>query len=662
MKQGKILRLSLCCSLLAFGASLNAQTTTLTLQFDKPGHAVSPTLYGLMTEEINHAYDGGLYGETIRNRTFQDDWNKPVFWSLVQGANAEASIELDRHMPLNKDLPVALKFSVSNAGVRAGVANEGFWGFPVRPNTTYRGSFYAKADGGNRNFSLSLENRDGSRVYAKTEVTAIGTDWKKYDFTFTTASDAPLTADAQFVLSTTQAGTYWLDLISLFPPTFNNRANGNRPDIMQLMSDMKPKFLRLPGGNYLEGDFFKDRFAWKQTLGALENRPGHQCPWGYRSSDGMGLLEYLEWCEDLHIEPVLAVFAGYTLKGDHLQGKLLQPFIDEALEEIEYVIGDVNTRWGAIRAKDGHPQPFPLHYIEVGNEDGFDRSNSYTQRFDQFYDAIKAKYPQLQLISTVGGKDPLGARVTVPSRPMDVIDEHYYRDAYEMESDANHYDHYDRNGSKIFVGEWATREGSPTTNLNAALGDAAWMTGMERNSDIVVMSCYAPLFVNVSPGAMQWKSDLIGYNTLSSYGSPSYYAQKMFNTYLGDKIISIEGDNIPQQWEKLDARDSAQGRKPKQFPALFYVATRDSKTGSVYLKIVNTQGNAQALNIKLQGVSKVVNAGQQIVLKAGNPLATNTIDDPKKIIPVASPLKKISRDFTYSAAPYSITVLQLETR
>ena len=649
-------------AVLLCGQTASAQTTTLTLQLDKPGHNVSPTLYGLMTEEINHSYDGGLYAETIRNRTFQDDWNKPVSWSLVQDANTDALIELDRHTPLNESLPVSLKFTVKKAGVRAGVANEGFWGFPVRPNTSYKGSFYAKAENGDHDFSVSLESKDGAKVYVKAEVTGVGTDWKKYDFTFTTAADAPVTADAQFVISTRQAGTYWIDLVSLFPPTYNNTPNGNRTDIMQLLSDMKPKFLRLPGGNYLEGDFFKDRFAWKQTLGALENRPGHQAPWGYRSSDGMGLLEYLEWCEDLHIEPVLAVFAGYTLKGDHVEGKLLQPFIDEALEEIEYVIGDTGTKWGAVRAKDGHPQPFPLQYIEVGNEDGFDRSNSYTQRFDQFYDAIKARYPRLQLISTVGGKDPLGARVTVPSRPMDVIDEHYYRNAYEMESDADHYDDYNRNGSKIFVGEWATREGSPTTNFNAALGDAAWMTGMERNSDIVVMSCYAPLFVNVSPGAMQWKSDLIGYNTMDSYGSPSYYAQKMFNTYLGDKVIAIEGNNIPQQWQKLDARDSAAGKKARQIPALFYVATRDSKTGTVYLKIVNTQSNAQAINIKLPGASKVANAGQQIVLKANGPLETNTIEEPKKIIPVVSPLKKTSKDFTYNAEPYSITVLQLETK
>lgn len=656
MKKGTISKLSLCCSLLAFGASLNAQTATLTLQLDKPGHAVSPTLYGLMTEEINHSYDGGLYAETIRNRTFQDDWKKPVSWSLLQDAGTDAAIELDRRTPLNQYLPVSLKLDVKKVGARAGVANEGFWGFPVRPNTTFKGSFYAKAANGDHDFSVSLESKDGAKVYAKAAVAGIGTGWKKYDFTFTTAADAPVTADAQFVISAKQTGTYWIDLVSLFPPTYNNTPNGNRPDIMQLLADMKPKFLRLPGGNYLEGDFFKDRFAWKQTLGALGNRPGHQAPWGYRSSDGMGLLEYLEWCEDLHIEPVLAVFAGYTLKGDHLEGKLLQPFIDEALEEIEYVIGDTNTKWGAVRAKDGHPEPFPLRYIEVGNEDWFDRSGSYQQRFVQFYNAIKAKYPQLQIISTAGKKFDIAGGAA------EVEDEHYYRNASEMESDANHYDNYDRNGTKVFVGEWATREGSPTTNMNAALGDAAWMTGMERNSDIVVMSCYAPLFVNVSPGAMQWKSDLIGYNTLNSYGSPSYYAQKMFNTYLGDNVVPVDGANIPQQWQKLSGRDSAEGKRPKQIPALFYVATKDSKTGMVYLKIVNTQDKAQAINIKLQGASKVINAGQQIVLKANDPLETNTIDDPKKIVPVTSPLKKVNKNFTYDAAPYSITVLQLETK
>jgi alpha-N-arabinofuranosidase len=267
---------------------------------------------------------------------------------------------------------------------------------------------------------------------------------------------------------------------------------------MELMAAMKPAFLRLPGGNYLEGGTIHERYPWQQTLGEIATRPGHPSCWGYRSSDGMGLLEFLEWCEDLKMQPVLAVYAGYSLRRDHVPaGPDLQPYVQEALEEIEYVTGGMDTKWGAERAKDGHPAPFPLTYVEIGNEDQFDKSNSYDGRFAQFYDAIKAKNSQLQLIATT----------KVTSRKPDLVDDHYYRDAVQMEDDAGHYDQQDRNGPKILVGEWATREGEPTTNMNAALGDAAWMTGMERNSDLVVMASYAPLFVNVNPGGMEWKSD-----------------------------------------------------------------------------------------------------------------------------------------------------------
>ena len=635
----------------------------LSLQLNKPGATVSKQLYGLMTEEINYSYDGGLYAEQIRNRIFKDNPKAPDHWALVQDDDAKNSINLDNKNHINEALTTCLRLDVIQPGKRTGIANDGYWGIAVKPNTTYRGSFYAKTSAGQQSLNVAIESADGSISYATAIVSGVGADWKQYSFTLTTQADVKPTTQARFVISTTAQGSYWFNLVSLFPPTFNNRPNGNRTDIMQLLGDMKPSFLRLPGGNYLEGQMFSTRFNWRKTLGSLDQRPGHMGTWSYRSSDGMGLLEYLEWCEDLKMQPVLAVFAGYTLNRDYLEaGPMLKPFVDDAIDEIEYVTGDVNTKWGKQRALDGHPKPFDLNYIEIGNEDGFDVSGSYDGRFAQFFDAIKAKYPQLQLISTIGGRDPLGARFPITLRRPDVMDEHYYRSASEMESDATHYDDYDRKGPKIFVGEWATREGSPTTNFNAALGDAAWMTGMERNSDVVVMSCYAPLFVNVNPGGMQWRSDLIGYNVLNSYGSPSYYAQKMFNTYKGDKVVSIASENIPTQLQKISARDSAAGVKPKTIPAMFYVATRDSQTGTVYLKVVNTLGTAQTVHLDLQGATKVVSAGKAIVLKANKPEDTNTITEPQKIVPVSSQAKGMSKSFDHSFPAYSITVLQIETK
>jgi len=661
-------------------ASVRAQTAKLTVDLSKNAHEVSSKLYGLMTEEINHSYDGGLYAELIRNRIFKDNAETPEGWSVVQDAGGKGSIQLIGANPLNvpRDqkrnaindaLTTCLKLTVDKSEGRTGIANEGYWGIPIKPQTTYRASFYAKGtDEAAGALQVSIESNDGTIVYASGQVNMEKGGWKKYELQLTTAADAKPTTKAHFVISTKRPGSYYFNLVSLFPPTYNDRPNGNRIDIMKLMADMKPTFLRFPGGNFLEGDYFASRFPWKTTLGPLEERPGHPGCWSYRASDGLGLLEFLEWCEDLKIEPLLAVYAGYVLQGDHTDaGPLLKPYVDDALDEIEYVTGDVNTKWGAKRAQDGHPAPFKLSYIEIGNEDGFDRSGSYDGRFAQFANAIEAKYPNLHCIATIGGRDPLGTRGKLTIRKPEVVDEHYYRNAYEMEEDASHYDNYDRNGFKVFVGEWATREGAPTTNMNAALGDAAWMTGMERNSDVVIRSCYAPLFVNVNPKtdktprAWQWDSDLIGYNALTSYGSPSYYAQKMFGTYLGDNVVQTTGENIPTQTRPATKRDSASGVMPKPFPALFYVSTRDSKTGIVYIKVVNTTGLPQRIAINLQGAAKVGAEGTLVVLKGKDRTDTNTIDEPEKIVPVTTKIKGIGKTFTRVFDPYSISVVQVQT-
>ncbi|HMI61725.1 MAG TPA: alpha-L-arabinofuranosidase C-terminal domain-containing protein, partial [Puia sp.] len=419
-----------------------------------------------------------------------------------------------------------------------------------------------------------------------------------------------------------------------------------------------------PGGNYLEGDYFSTRFDWKATIGPVDHRPGHPSPWGYRSTDGMGLYEFLMWCEDLKMEPLLAVFAGYTLKGDHLEEPAyLQPFIADALDEIEYVLGDASTTWGAKRARDGHPAPFEMTYVEIGNEDGFDRSGSYGKRFNQFATAIRAKYPKLKIISTTGGKnDWLSARNPLPTEIPDLVDEHFYRNAIEMQEMATLYDHYDRNGPKVFVGEWASREGFPTTNLNAALGDAAFLTGLERNSDLVLMSCYAPLFVNVNPGGMQWKSDLIGYNTLSSFGSPGYHVQKMFSNYLGDETVTVEAKDLPTQVKKPNGKDSAKGVHPKTIPAMFFSATRNTKTGKIYLKAVNATPTTQNVAIAFGGGGKVASQGTAVTLRSDSPEDTNTITEPDKIVPVTQPLKNLAKNFHQSFPAWSVTVIELQLK
>ena len=639
-------------------------STTLTLQLNQPGVKVSPTLYGLMTEEINHSYDGGLYAELIRNRIFQNNPKIPVHWNLIQEGGAKGTISLDHRQKINDALTACLRVDIDDCGNKIGISNDGYWGIPVKPNTTYKGSFFAKSsESEDKTLTVGIESTDGKIIYASTKVSGVSDKWQAFHFTFTTSADIKPTADAKFVILANEKGIYWFNLVSLFPPTYDNTPNGNRPDIMEMLAAMKPKFLRFPGGNYLEGNTFSSRFEWEKTIGNIADRPGHMSPWGYRSTDGMGLLEFLEWCEDLKMQPLLAVFAGYTLNRDHLDsGAYLKPFVDEALDEIQYVTGDVTTKWGAERAKDGHPKPFTLNYVEIGNEDGFDLSGSYAQRYLQFYDAIKAKYPNLHIISTVGGRDPLGRRVPAPSRNLNIVDEHYYRSAFQMEENASQFDSYNRKGPKVFVGEWATREGSPTTNMNAALGDAAWMSGMERNSDLVILASYAPLFVNVNPGGMEWKSDLIGYNALTSYGSPSYYAQTMFSNNLGDRVVPIAGENIPTQLQKLTAKDSAAGVTPKSIPALFYVATRDTSSGMIYLKIVNTLGTPQKIMIHFAGKVRIIPSGEAIVLNANNPEETNSINHPNNIVPHSMIVKGIARKFSHILPAYSVTVLRIKTK
>lgn len=528
-----MLTVSACCRYVAVGmlalvaaSGFGQELSRITVHADRPGPKISPTFYGLMTEEINHSYDGGLYAELVRNRSFRDAQDVPVHWSTMNGEGGSGDISIDRS---SSDQAPSLKLTVEKGP--AGIANEGYWGIPVWPSTTYRASFIAKAsDGFHGPLTVAIESKDGKTIFAQGKVGGLTTDWRKFALNLRTGKVAP-TADAVFVIASPTPATIWFRTVSLFPPTYHKRANGNRIDLMEKLGEMKPSFLRLPGGNYLEGNTIAERFDWKATIGDTADRKGHQGPWGYRSSDGMGLLEFLGWCEDLHMQPVLAVFAGYALGGEHVEaGPKLEPFVQDALDEIEYTVGDTSTTWGARRALDGHPRPFPLTYVEIGNEDAFDRSGSYDGRYAQFYNAIKAKYPRLQIIATM----------PVHSVKPDVVDDHYYRSAAEMARDSGHYDTYARTGPKIFVGEWASTEGSPTPTHQAALGDASWLIGLERNSDLVVMESYAPLLVNVNRGAAQWGTNLVGYNALSSFGSPSFYVQSLFARNTGDTVLPTE--------------------------------------------------------------------------------------------------------------------------
>lgn len=642
----------LACLLVAatLGCELKA-APALEVGATHPAGKVSPRLYGLMTEEINHSYDGGLYAELIQNRAFLDDASVPVHWSVANDAGAAATIQLDASRPFNDALTNSLRLAVTQAakGSAAGVVNDGYWGIPVQPHARYRAMLLLRAEPGFTGpVRVAIVGEDDGRVYASEQFSGVSTRWNRFEVTLKTGKVIP-TAKARFRISLEQPGTVWLGLVSLFPPTWNNRPNGLRQDLMQMLVDLHPKFLRFPGGNYVEGDTLETRFDWKKTLGPIEQRPGHACPWGYRSSDGLGLLEFLLWCEDMKAEPVLAVYAGYSLKGAHVNpGPDLAPLVAEALEEIEYVTGDATTPWGARRAKDGHPAPFKLTYVEVGNEDWFDKSLSYENRFAQFYDAIKARYPQIKLISTVGMDQPEGLRVHC--RKPDVLDEHYYLSVEEfLRKSPGYAREYGRGGSEIFVGEWAAHEDGrikpwdagarqqpPTPSMKAALGDAAFMLAMERHSDRIAMQCYAPLLVNVNAGARQWRPDLIGYDALSAYGSPSYYAFQMFSRNLGDTILPVSASETAVQ----------------------AAASRDSRSGEIILKLVNPAAEAESLKVRLAGISSVSSKARAWTL-AGNPEDTNSGSHPRNVVPVESSVRGITPEFAYTLPPHSVVVMKI---
>lgn len=521
---GFMSRIGLVAGYLLLATLAFAQNASIRVDLTNQGTPISPILYGIFFEEINHAGDGGLYAELVRNRSFEDG-PQPRVWSLVDGAG-KSRIAVDGSQPLNPNNPRSLRWEIDEGAGRVSLMNEGYWGIAVQKGKRYRLSLYARGDERWRGtLTVSLQGA-GGEVYAQQTLRGVGTGWKKFSAELTSRATDP---KARLVISTDTPGTVWLDMVSLMPvDTFKRRPNGLRADLAQMLADLKPSFLRFPGGCFVEGDRLRNALRWRNTVGDSAERPSRWCLWGYNSTQGLGLHEYLQTCEDLGAEPLLVVNCGMACQyrnGDVAPLEQLNEWIEDALFAIEYAIGDTRTPAGTLRARNGHPKPFNLRFVEVGNENW---GPNYEERYARFYDAIKARFPQIQII----------ANSPVRSRPMDVLDEHFYSSPEWFISQANRYDRYDRNGPKIFVGEYAVTQGAGQGNLRAAVAEAAFMTGMERNADVVVMAAYAPLFVNVNDRA--WNPDLIGFDISRVYGTPSYYVQKLFSVYRGTHVLPAE--------------------------------------------------------------------------------------------------------------------------
>ena len=504
-----------------------AQTARIVVTTDQPGHAVSPTLWGIFFEDINLSADGGLYPELIRNRSFEDS-TKPSFWTFSSADGGAATIET--RAPLNSFNPHYLRIRDGGGFI---LENAGYWGMNIVSGEVYRLKLAARIeDEFSAPLTVKLLSSAGTEL-ASGQISGLTRNWKYYSLELPAQGGD---SNARLQITSSGPGGLCLDMVSLMPEK-TWKGHGLRPDLAQAIADLHPAFMRFPGGNWVEGDDVAHMYHWKDTIGDIDSRTPLWNTWGYNTTQGLGFYEYLQLCEDLGAAPLLGINDGLALNGVSVPMGRMGQWVQDALDAIEYANGPTNTVWGGLRAQAGHPGPFNLKYMEIGNENG---GPDYVQRWPLLANAIRAKYPEMQLIMTTD----LRGRPYPQNPPPDIVDEHYYESPESLMRRSTQYDSYDRKGPKIFVGEYAVTEKAGLGNLRAAIGEAAFMTGMERNSDIVTLASYAPLYVNLNHRA--WNPDLINFDSAHWYGIPSYYVQQMFSRNRGDFTlpISVESPKV----------------------------------------------------------------------------------------------------------------------
>ena len=583
MKQKNLPALLACFLLSPLFVFSQTATPRITIDVSAPGATIPASLYGVFFEEINHSGDGGLYGELIQNRGFEDKnlpggtrldsgfaiapakpnyrsnqlrnfrvpWNMDNLWpgwSLEKQGAAQAELRLTTDHPLNTATPHALQLTIALARVNEPVelSNEGFWGIALKQGERYNLRFYLRSDNNYKgDVTAKLVGADGKiwaqKIFAMKKAGA----WNEYTAQLTaTGTDAK----AHFTLSFDAPGNLWVDYVSLFPEkTFKNRRNGMRADVAQLLADLKPAFMRWPGGCIVEGLTLENRVKWKETLGDPVNRPGEYDVWGYRNSYGFGYHEFLQFVEDIGAKGMFVTNIGVSCSvrnGDYCTVEEVGNYVQDALDAIEYAIGDVRTTWGAKRAAAGHPAPFPLQYVEVGNEDA--GVEMYNQRYNLFYKAIHTKYPQITIISNHGLNDNLA---TVEK--LEMIDPHYYvtPDWFYTRSNTLFDTIRERTKYSTYVGEYAANRNVGSGNMNGALSEAAFLIGAERNSDFVTMTSYAPLIENSNK--RDWPVNMIWVKADQAMGRSSYYVQKLFAENRPDinlkTILQEPVENLPKE-------------------------------------------------------------------------------------------------------------------
>ena len=640
------------------GSTLFAQKE-LTVDMSETIAPIQPTMYGIFFEDINFAADGGLYAEMIKNRSFE--FTIPMMgWSQPNS---------DRHSYNNESgfaMPVKyfegegnlnfLRVQVKNAEGYE-LHNEGFRGIGIKEGDTYRFTFDAKQmEGAVSAVKAELLDEEGNTI-AEVSIPVSGSEWANYK-----AEIVPNKTVMKGTLKLTFEGTgeLGLDMVSLFPTdTWNGRENGLRKDLVQLLYDLDPGFLRFPGGCIVEGRTLARRYQWKKTVGPVDERPSlvnrwntefdHRLTPDYYQSFGLGFFEYFQLSEDLGAEPLPILSCGIACQfntGELVPMDELDPYVQDALDLIEFANGSTDTPWGKVRADMGHPEPFNMKYIGVGNEQW---GPEYIERYKVFNEAITEKYPEIIIVSG-SGPFPDGDYFEYGMKELkkigaEIIDEHYYRSPEWFRENATRYDSYDRNGPKIFAGEYAAQTvaiASPDNknSWDAALSEAAFMTGLERNAEVVQLTSYAPLMAHAD--GWQWTPDMIWFNNLESYGTPNYYVQKLYATNRGTDLISVTQDG-----ENLVGQDE-----------LYASATLDTEAKEVVVKVVNTSSEAQEVTLNFDG-KKLKGKGKAIVLKEADLNKENSFESQQEIAPVTEELKVKKDVATYEVSAYSLNIIRI---
>lgn len=645
---GLLVCLLLCSAATAFGQ------TSKTPPY-RNARKISPDLFGLFFEDINYAADGGLYAELVQNRSFEysptdrKEWHPFSFWEYVTPGFSYGSIAVETNAPVHPNNPHYVVLNVEHVGTGGvGIKNHGFEGIVVRAGDNYDVSFFARQlSAGAMALSVSLQTSRGE-ILAEQKMFTSSKDWTNYTTRLTPSASYD---SATLVILATTEGKLALDMISLFPEkTFMKRKNGLRSDLAELVADMKPAFIRFPGGCLVHGDGLGNMYRWKNTIGPVEQRVEQKNIWGYHQTMGLGYYEYFQFCEDIGAKPLPVLPAAVSCQNSGGTWRIggtgqqalpmdeMTAYIQEVLDLIEWANGPATSPWGAKRAAAGHAEPFHLEYVGIGNEDKI--TPEFEQRFKMIYEAVKRKHPEVTVVGTAGpfpeGEDytkgwRIANEVQVP-----VIDEHYYSKPEWFISNQDRYDKYNRKTSQVYVGEYA----SWGNKMKNAITEAAYMTSLERNGDIVRMASYAPLFAK--KGFTQWKTDMIFFDNTRICPTVNYHVQKLFSAHRGDVYL----DKVVS-WSFTDSTVAAS-------------CVQDSKTGDVVLKLVNAGGASKTMKIDLSRFKNIHPKAEQIVL-TGKPDDENTLENTQEVTPIKTN-RDVSAKFQYVAPAMSLTVIRIKTR